>query len=326
MAGTQTSLRYYWGIAKQTVKGTGVAPVTFPRWLNGSMIDVKANAERVVEGDGGRDAAFTLKKSQEYSPVIVTYPRPIEAGQLIAAAFGTGSDAKTGAGAPYTHTITPQNTPDWFTVEAGLLTADLINRVTDCTIEELTIEAEAGQPVKFTVKLAGLTGARQAAAATVTVEAAQPYLFSGGVFSVDGSGSTFVQKFKLSYKNQLDRPQTGLVTVNDLIWGRRTLDAEYSLLFQSDALYRKMFYGGASGSADAQAVGNGALDLTFYPGGDTTSVNTMELQVPSIDYYGDEPVPDLSGKAFVYNVKGYAIHGASPLATAIVKNSQSSAY
>jgi hypothetical protein len=324
---TETSLRWYIGLVKETVKGTPIAPTTFPRWLDGATLDPKIAQERVLEGDGGRDSAFTLKKVQEYVPTIPCYPRPIEAGQLIAAAFGTVSDVKTGAGDPFTHTITPTNTPDYFTLEAGLTTADLINRIADCVVEELIIEAGAGMPVKFTTKWRGMTGARQASAATVTVEAGLPFLFSGGTFTVDGAGSTFVEKFKLTYKNVIEAPQTNVVTVNDLIWGRRTLDAEYTLLFQTDALYRKMFYGATGGTVDSQTVGNGAIDFTFLPGGVVQSpVRSMELAVPSIDYYGNEPQPKLTGAVFRYDVKGYGIHGGSPLITATIFNSQSTAY
>lgn len=400
MPGTQTSLRYYWGFGKEAIKGTPVAPVSFPRWLDGTTIDPKIANERVLEGDGGRDAAFTLKKNQEYHPVINTYARPIEAGALIAAAFGTGCDAVsgstptnsttlsagtaigatsissvttfvgstiiqidvagisevrtvttvTGAGpftvnfvlplvrahlsgvavanvvAPFTHAQVPTNTPDFFAVEAALLTGDIGNRVADCLVEEITIEGGAGMPVKFGVKWLGLVGTRQVSPATVTVEAGQPYLFSGGTFTLDGGGSAFIEKFKLTYKNITESPQTTKVTDGDLIWGRRTLDVDYTLLFQDDTLYRKFFYGSGSGTTDSQYVGNGSFEALLLPGDLASMANTLDLLVPSVDYYGDEPTFDLQGKAVRYNVKGYGIHGAAALVTATSKHSVLAAY
>lgn len=327
MPGTQTSLRYYWGLGKQIGKGTPTAPATFPRWLDGSSIMPKLGATRVLEGDGSRDASFTLKNLQDWSAPLQCYPRPVEAGQLLAAAFGSGCDLIGGGGPTFTHNLTPAETPDFFSVEAGLLNADLLNRGADSVSEELVIEGSAGQPIKMSSTFRPLTGARQAVAAAVTVETGYPYLYSGGVFTVDAVTSAFVTKFKFTFKNGIDRPQTNAVTAEDNIWGRRTLDAEYSLLFQSDSFFRKMFYGNAGGTTDSQVVGQGSADLLFYPGGDVTSPYTMELVVPVIDYWGDAPLPNLAGKVFTYDVKGYVPRsGGSPLISAVVLNTKGIAY
>ena len=160
----------------------------------------------------------------------------------------------------------------------------------------------------------------------VTVETGYPYLYSGGTFTVDGGLSVFVTKFKLTFKNGIDRPQTNAVTAEDNVWGRRTLYAEYSLLFQSDALFRKMFYGNAGGLTDSQVVGQGSLDLMLFPGGDITNPQTMELTVPTVDYWGDAPLPNLAGKVFTYDVKGYATRGGVPIMSATVINSKAAAY
>ncbi|MGH7271603.1 MAG: phage tail tube protein, partial [Polyangiaceae bacterium] len=165
-----------------------------------------------------------------------------------------------------------------------------------------------------------------ASAATVVSETGLPFFFASGTFTVDGVVVASLEKFKLILKNTIDKPQAGAVTVFDLIWGRRTLDVEYSLIFANDDLYRKFFYGGATGTTDSAVLGNGSLDLLMLQGGLVGAANTLDLQVPSIDYYGDEPTAKLAGNAMVYDVKGYATHGGSPLITAVVKNSQATAY
>lgn len=321
----ETSLRYYWGIAKEVTKGTAVAPTSFPRWRDGTVLNPKAAAERILEGDGGRDSAFTFKKDQTWQPVIACYPRPIEAGLLLQAAMGAASDAITGVG-PYTHTFTPQNTPSFYSIEAALLTGTIGNRVTDCIADELVIEGGAGMPVQFTTKFQGITAVRQVTPATVTSEAGQPYLFSGGTFTLESGASALVEHFKLTYKNIIEAPQTTKVTVGDLIWGRRTLDVEYGLLFTDDTLFRTFFYGSGTGTADSQYVGNGSFQALLVPGDLAGVAKTLTLTVPSVDYYGDEPQYDLTGKAVRYAIKGFAIHGAAALLTAVLVNSQATAY
>lgn len=393
----ETSLRSYIGLTKETTKGTPVAPTSFPRWLDGTTLGPKNSMERVIEGDGGRDAAFSLKKLAENSPSIVTYPRPIEGGLLVAASMGNLSDSvsgstptsattvasgatlastavtvasigsittnsivqigATGSGleecvkvasvagavmtlstglrrahangvavaivaAPYLHALIPANTPDWYTIEAGLLSGTMGNRLTDAIIEELTIEGAAGQAIKFTTKWRGLTAARQISPATVVSESGLPWLYSGSVITLETGVSALVQKFKATLKNGIDAPQANKITVADLIWGRRTLDVEYGLLFTDDTLFRQMFYGGATGTTESQYVGNGSFDFLGYPGDLASVANTLEVSIPSVDLEGDAPPEDLAGKALVYNVKGYALHGTNPVMSINIKNGQ----
>ena len=87
----------YVGLGKQAVQGTAVAPTIFPRWFDGSSIEIDLKAEDVREGDGSRRLSTIIKNLQQAKIKLVCTPRPIEAGFLEQAALGAGADTPTAA-------------------------------------------------------------------------------------------------------------------------------------------------------------------------------------------------------------------------------------
>lgn len=87
----------YFGIAKQSVQGTAVAPTSFIRWLDGSKIAWDPSTAEIWEGDGSRRLSQIIKTKQEVKLTTVLNPRPIELGLLEQAAMGAGSDSVTAA-------------------------------------------------------------------------------------------------------------------------------------------------------------------------------------------------------------------------------------
>lgn len=87
----------YVGIAKQTVQGTGVAPSTFVRWLDGTKFAFDLKTEAIWEGDGTRHLSQLIKNRQSVKSTIVFNPRPIELGFFEQACMGISSDTVTAA-------------------------------------------------------------------------------------------------------------------------------------------------------------------------------------------------------------------------------------
>lgn len=87
----------YVGIAKQTVQGTGVAPSSFVRWLDGTKFAFDMKVEQIWEGDGTRRLSQLIKNRQSVKSSIVFNPRPIELGLFEQAVMGSGSDSVTAA-------------------------------------------------------------------------------------------------------------------------------------------------------------------------------------------------------------------------------------
>lgn len=85
----------YFAFGKQSVQGTAVAPSVFPRWVDGTKLEMDAKMEDVWEGDGSRRLSFILKNMQNVKATHMCYPRPNEVAFFESAAMGSGSDTYT---------------------------------------------------------------------------------------------------------------------------------------------------------------------------------------------------------------------------------------
>ena len=95
----------YFGFAKETTPGTPVAPSIFPRWMDGSGIEIDLKAEDVWEGDGSRRLGLIVKNRQMVKIKLSCTPRANELGFFEAAAMGAGSDGIVGAATPTPTTL-----------------------------------------------------------------------------------------------------------------------------------------------------------------------------------------------------------------------------
>ncbi len=85
----------YFGISKETSPGTPVAPSTFPRWLDGTSIEIDGKFEDFREGDGSRRLSTIIKNRQSVKIKLVASLRPIELGFFETATQGASSDTYT---------------------------------------------------------------------------------------------------------------------------------------------------------------------------------------------------------------------------------------
>lgn len=85
----------YFGFAKETTPGTPVAPSIFPRWMDGSSIQIEMENEAIEEGDGSRRTSTIIKNGQKVKIKLVAALRANELGFFEAAAQGASSDTYT---------------------------------------------------------------------------------------------------------------------------------------------------------------------------------------------------------------------------------------
>jgi|GEM_PF-3485255 len=399
----------YVGIGKQSQGGTAIAPSYFPRWLDGSNIQLDIKAEDVWEGDGSRRLSLIIKNRQEVKGKLVVAPRPNELGFLEAAAQGAGSDAFTapaasttlaaaatagqnsisltadtglttsgsatviidpglateeivtittppsGAG-PYTatlangatlqqahasgatvetaatHVMTDQSDGNFYSFEVSLGgTAGIILRARDCKIEQIKRSAKAGGLLTYEVDWQGVATIAQPSASTVTLEPHPPFLYTQGVWTLDGSttgDALAIESFDITQKNNLDTTiQTEQLTLATLIFGNVTLDVGLNLVMQSGDRIAETYFGGASGTTDAQALATGSVQLVFTQ---ANAFFVVTYDVPALTYTKTEPpAPKKDGKAFRLAVAASSTSdmGANAfLLQTTVANSVSSAY
>jgi hypothetical protein len=97
----------YLGFSKQTVSDVAVAPSVFPRWMDGSGIEIIADSETIEEGEGSRRTSIIIKNGQRAKIKLKAAFRANELGFFEAASMGSGSDVYT---APTVSTTLSANT------------------------------------------------------------------------------------------------------------------------------------------------------------------------------------------------------------------------
>lgn len=326
----------YFAFKKQSAHGTPGVPDQFFRWLDGASCRPDPKHGEFAEGDGSFDISLIVKQSQIWKIKLVGYLRPGEAGYILDGISGAGADALTGAADPYTHTLTPQDAPAWYTVEYAMTDPNIapgssvIVRAADVIFTQVDVEGDPGMPVKFTAEMVGRTATRQTALLTPTYEAGYPYLYHNAVLKRDDVDvSSTITKFKLSYQHGIDDSvQTVHVTPETLAWTSRKVTLDLETIFQSNADYNLMFFGNETGTTDSYKVADGlTTDFLFYPKGDTTDAHTLQLKLNNLVLEGDPFDPKTDGKAIRQPLKGVAMLPASGnLIDIIAINATATAY
>jgi len=175
-------------LGKQTQgKGGLISAYTDRLPFSGGSIGPSRQVDNLSETDSNRDqgVAFLQSYGVEGSPEV--YVRDANMHHILEAALGSIADA--GAG-PYTHTITPASTLPYYSMYRELGTV-LYEQFGDCKVSQLTISADAGQPLKAAMTVQGRDAQRLLAAPANTNE----------VKSVTTTGTPSGGTFRLGYDN-----------------------------------------------------------------------------------------------------------------------------
>lgn len=238
------------------------------------------------EGGMGLDPGVALKESQKYDMNFSCFARPDIAAFLFAMLLG--SDEVSGAGDPYTHTITPHaSTIPWVTVERYVQGLSLVERVTDCRIQQIEVSGESGKPVTLAVQLRGIEGSIEASPGTATYETSMPFVFFNGTYTVDGSETALIRDFRITLANELGEDIfTTAVTRADIPLLARRITGQFTLLFDDAAHYKNVFYGG--GTSVSETLKEGSLDIDLNYTEDSAN-RQFKISIPEI-YHVNAPV------------------------------------
>lgn len=371
----------YFGLAKQSVQGTAVAPTLFPRWMDGTSIDIDLKAEDIWEGDGSRRLSQIIKNSQQVKLKLVCTPRPNEVGLFEQAAMGASSDTytapstgtsivtsgtnsagattlvitattgltasgtyyvvvdpglateeivdlttpKTSGSGPYTFTIANSGTlqfthtagavvegpanhvlvdmvdGSYYTIEVSIGgTSGDIFRVKDCKLDSIKRSAKSGSALMYELEFIGLSTTLQVSAASTTFDPHNIFLYTQGVWTLDGSTSSTdalnIDLFDISQKNNCDWVQTELLIGSSIIFAALNLDVGLQVAFSNPNKINQVYFGGASGTTDQQAVATGSIILLFTQ---ADNFNTLQYSTPALTYTkAAPPTPKADGKAW----------------------------
>ena len=184
----------YIGIAKQTAKGTPAASSDyFFKYLEANF-PPEMDTTPFREGGDDEQIGTVVKNLHKEKFTIKFLGRPL--GLAYAWAWMLGADAVTGTGDPYTHVITRlTDSRPWLTIYRKLDTGVVV-RYTDCKIETITCEAEAGKEWNITIEGNALTSKVLTAEETPSYEESKPFVFyhSKDNYVLDGVATSNIKK------------------------------------------------------------------------------------------------------------------------------------
>lgn len=304
-------------LAKQTAKGTPNTTYTDALPFSGGSIAPSRTVDQLSETDSQRDQGVSFVQSTGVEGDPEVYVRDASIHRLLNGVLG--ATATTGAGPNYTHTTTPANTIPYFTLfrEIG---DTLYEQFDDCKISELTISADAGQPLTAAMSVMGRQATRLAAepasVTSLTLAAGASYNFNEATVTLAGSATALVSSFELSISNNVTTQQTDDSIPYDVIEGLREVTLGFTLIFETLAEYNRFHYGGTAGTAQSNILGSTSADFLFSKGAN----NSIQFTLPNIAYQEFPVNPDPGGDPVTVDVTAVAQRGGSPVVTSVVKN------
>ncbi len=332
------------GLVEQWVMGSGSDSVTAPTVSTTLSSSVTAGATTIslaantgLTGSGTAKVMLTPGGATEEIVNITTpgsgggpYSYTIASSGTAANAHSSGDVVITSA----THTLTDQSDGSYYTVEIGLGSLSggggPTIRIADCKVNSCKRTSKSGMLLEYTLEVEGLATSLQVSPATVTLENHSPYLYTQGVWTLNGSttgDALAVESFDIHQKNNLDIVQTENLVPSAIIFGNLGIDVTATLVMQNYQLIALTYWGSTSGTSDAQAIGAGALILKFTQ---SDGFHTVQYTVPTMHYEKiTEPAPKKDGKHYNLGIQalGVSNQGANTyLLQAAITNGRTTAY
>lgn len=305
-----------WALAKQSAKGTPNTTYTDRLFFTNGSIAPTRTVDNLAETDANRDQGTSFVSNYGVEGAPEAYVRDAAVHHLIAAALGAQADS---GAVNFTHTLTPANALSYYTLyrEIG---STLFEQFDDCMANELTISAEAGQPLTASVSWLGLKSTRLAAQpgtiSGLTPASGSVYNFGQVTCQIAGVTSHLVSSFELTLTNNTSQQQTDTIAFYDNVPGQRELTVGFQLVFEDLTQYNLFHYGATGGTAQSASLATQSIDFQF----DNGVNNQVKFTIPNATYEEFPVDPDPGGAPIVVDVRARAQRGASPVLTSVVKN------
>lgn len=309
------------GLAKETSFGVPVAASTFlpmtgntmeadPGWFSPGLM--MATRDKQV---------FNMYGEAKFAGAIDGPLFPSNAIELLVASIGT--DAVTGTGAPYTHTISEANTLPSLTVEKNLGGYQAL-QFAGCRVNKMSIKAPVGnEPVSMTADMMGQSVAVLPTPTAVTVTNEMPFVFAEASVTLATQARADVTNVQIDIENGVKETYTYsgnhgpsfLTPVTLTVSG--TFDVVWSSL--NDPTY-----------GDFSTMENGtlgALQVAFtHPGVNGYSVTLSMPQVALSKYANDVKLEDVVMSSISFQASKPLTGASQYTVQAVVVNGVSTAY
>lgn len=319
--------RNYLGFGKEASKGTSTAPTQFVAYTD----DVDLDHGQEIRGhkEAGGAGSITLSEKLGHNPTggFAFRARPSIAARL--AAYLLGIDTISGVADPFSHELKPDLVTDYLSIEQNLADEG-IERFIDSVIASMTWEVDNAdtQILRVSGTWIGSTPAFQAAATAESYDAGSPFTLSEGVFIVDGSTVTNVQRMSVTHTARYAVEKVSGVTPLHLVKLAHDVTGEIRQLVDDiDTEYRKVHYGSATGTSVLATPTPGSLTADFSRVG--PPARQHKLEILNLDWLTAvyTPLnPDPNEAVKLTRTFAGRVSGGTALLTVFTKNADATAY
>lgn len=314
----------YFGLGRQASQGSGVQPSFFVRYQT-----AKINEENLIkefqEGGFGRQGHFVEKVGHNVGAELEAFLRGDLAGWLFTMALG--SDTVSGTSAPYTHTITPSNL-QWWSIEVAEINNTLVRRIIDAKANSLEISGKAEELISIKLEAMGLDLDASVSAATESYNDEGVFKFVHGSFTTMGGANEEINEFSVSINNNLELYRASGLTARQLLEKQLTCELSFTFKTTQDDEYRRVYYGGASGTQPSEVMEGGQVILTFNNGLTGADEREVKITFPYVKYSTLELTGlNADGEFLMYSASAIPVKtSGNHLITVEIKNAEANAY
>src|SRR6185437_2989011 len=323
----------YVAVGKQAAKDTEATTFYFLKQLNGSGFQLTWNVTGEREGGSGQEVTLRYKDKIKADGQLNANARYGWAARSLAWILGSETVASQAAGATsvQAHTAVLVGSAPYLTVEQRY--ADEIERADNCMLTTVSIEGQAGKPIKFNANfmVGGTVFQRDVSSALTPVrETSRPFFFPYGSYTFEGlaSYSNKITKFKIEIQRHVDDAiQTTGLNNEDVTPLNFDASLDATIVYETRDFYQKIAYTGGSQISPDFATGSFQLNVltpgAAIPGAYNPGVATgylMNVTLPFLQYVdGKVNKLDPDGKTMyldvVMNTLGGVVASSSVFST-----------
>lgn len=302
----------------QSGKGVPVAVPTNKLPFAGGNILPRNERGELSETDASRDQGDTYAQQGGVEGSPSAYARDPYMPAVLQAALGARVDTPGthAAGVDYEAALTAANSIPYVTLHK-MLDDYLYERFEDVLVNELTLRAEAGQPLTWEIGVLGRKATRLLTDPAPLVDVAQEdvYNFNEVAVTFNGGPTSLVSSMELTYGNGVSLQQTDDYIPYDVVAGQRSVTVGFNMIFENYDHYNEFHYGASNGVNQVGSVFETDVSFTYTKG----AANEIALVLDAITVEEYPVEPDPGGEPIVVPVRARAKRSGSPVLAATVK-------
>ena len=235
-----------------------------------------------------------------------------------------GARATVGAADPFTHTLTPVDTPGYLTAATRLDSE--YHKIRDCRVDELSFTWNQAEPVEMGLRMMGTVGSPYVSSGNPSTDDSDQQSFypAGGVFQIDSDSVTPVTADitggTITIANHLEPVRVSRQLEPLDIWpGLAEITVTLRLIPTNTTLWRSVITGADAGTAISNAPVYGSFHTLFTI---TAGTRDLDLTATRIAFSGEYPDPDPAGGPVEIELSGTVVKPAADAFTAVVHNQE----